>query len=284
MDVATRDGTHDAFAGFDVVVNALWEGRPAVDASLGVMPPAPWSHRFRVAVFARAPRSRLRSAVLCTGPFGDIKRYADGRLYLSWYQAGLIAEGHAVEPPRDQAVVTAEREAVVKDQTLAALANYFPRVADLAGAASELEGVTDLLERGKLKMDPERHTCVWDNRPVTLTVTRKVVCKSFLGFGVEDDGWFYNEENASHGVNAEDIALREGRIAWMRPATVRMFCWYKDWNPSGDWATFTFGSPNMLSHYRTLDLYQRLGARVNITGVEWGVADPYGGDPNLFEN
>ena len=139
MDVATRNGSNDAFVGFDVVVNALWDGRPAVDASLGVMPPAPWSHRFRLAVFARAPRSRLRSAVLCTGPFGDIKRYADGRLYLSWYKAGLIAEGHAVEPPRDQALVTGEREEMVKAQTLAALATYFPRVADLAGAASELE-------------------------------------------------------------------------------------------------------------------------------------------------
>ncbi|MBI5093937.1 MAG: hypothetical protein HZB26_16040 [Candidatus Hydrogenedentes bacterium] len=115
--------------------------------------------------------------------------------------------------------------------------------------------------------------------PVTLTVTKNVVCKSLVGFGVEDDGWFYNEENASHGVNAEDIALREARIEWLHPATVRMFFWYKDWNPSGDWATFTFDSSNMVSHYRTLDLYQRLGARVNITGVEWGVADPYGGDP-----
>jgi glycine/D-amino acid oxidase-like deaminating enzyme len=139
MDVAIRNGADSAFDGFDVVVNALWEGRPAIDASLGVMPPAPWSHRFRVALFAHAPRSRLRSAVLCTGPFGDVKRYADGRLYLSWYQAGLLAEGHAIEPPRDQATLTPERQATVKERTLAALADYFPRVADLPGAASELE-------------------------------------------------------------------------------------------------------------------------------------------------
>ena len=67
---------------------------------------------------------------------------------------------------------------------------------------------------------------------------------------VEDDGWFYNEENASHGVTAEDITLREARIEWLRPATVRMFFWYKDWNPSEDWRTFTFDSSNMMSHYR----------------------------------
>ena len=35
-----------------------------------------------------------------------------------------------------------------------------------------------VLERGKLKMDPERHTCVWDNQPVTLTVTEFLILQS----------------------------------------------------------------------------------------------------------
>jgi two-component system, OmpR family, response regulator ChvI len=30
---------------------------------------------------------------------------------------------------------------------------------------------TKILERGKLRMDPERHTCTWNNAPITLTVT-----------------------------------------------------------------------------------------------------------------
>src|SRR6516225_10181427 len=30
---------------------------------------------------------------------------------------------------------------------------------------------TKVLERGKLRMDPERHTCTWNNAPVRLTVT-----------------------------------------------------------------------------------------------------------------
>jgi hypothetical protein len=61
----------------------------------------------------------------------------------------------------------------------------------------------------------------------------------------------------------------------MHPDWVRMFFWHKDWCPSGDWETFTFDSPNMQSHHRTLDLYQRIGARVNVTGVEWGMPDAY---------
>jgi len=111
---------------------------------------------------------------------------------------------------------------------------------------------------------------------VTLTVTDQIVCESINGFGAEDDGWFYNPENAARGVNEEDYKIREGRIEWMDPDWVRMFIWHPDWCPTGDWENFTFESPNMMSHYRSLDLYQHLGARVNLTGAEWGMKDPYG--------
>lgn len=112
--------------------------------------------------------------------------------------------------------------------------------------------------------------------PVTITVKPERACDSFKGFGAEDDGWFYNDNNREHGVDEADIALREERIRWMDPDWQRMFFWYKDWNPSGDWETFDFDTPNMRSHYRTLDLYQQMGATVNVVGVEWGVKHPYG--------
>jgi two-component system, OmpR family, response regulator ChvI len=35
-----------------------------------------------------------------------------------------------------------------------------------------------ILERGKLKLDPERHTCHWDNKPVTLTVTEFLILQA----------------------------------------------------------------------------------------------------------
>ena len=117
-----------ADAPFDVVINALWEGRPAVDASLGIQPIAPWSHRFRAAVFAYAPGISFPSAVLCTGPFGDVKCYADGRVYLSWYSAGLLAEGHAIEPPRISAVLERSRREAVLQGTLQSLSRYLPAI------------------------------------------------------------------------------------------------------------------------------------------------------------
>jgi hypothetical protein len=111
--------------------------------------------------------------------------------------------------------------------------------------------------------------------PVTIKVAQERACETFKGFGAEDDGWFYGPDNAAHGVAEGDYAVREGRIDWMQPDWIRMFFWYRDWCPKDDWENFTFDSPNMQSHYRTLDQYQRLGACVNIVGVEWGIAKPY---------
>jgi len=139
LDIITSARNAGAFDRFDVVINALWEGRPAVDATLGIVPPAPWSHRFRAGVFGRAEETSLPSAVLCTGPFGDVKRYRDGRFYLSWYEAGLLAEGDEIDPPRDAAELTAERRARVMRGTLDALSNFFPATRELRRDAQELE-------------------------------------------------------------------------------------------------------------------------------------------------
>jgi len=129
--VAEGDRACDLGA-FDVVVNALWEGRPAVDATLGVMPEAPWTHRFRAAVFGDGGGTQLPSAVLVTGPFGDVKRYRDGRVYLSWYPVGLLAEGHEIEPPRDDARLSLERNARIRTEVVAALTGFFPSVASVS--------------------------------------------------------------------------------------------------------------------------------------------------------
>lgn len=138
-DIVAGGSAASDLGAFNVVVNALWEGRPAVDASLGIMPPAAWSHRFRAGIFARLPESDLRNAVLITGPFGDTKRYADGRVYLSWYPVGLLAEGEELEPPRAHACIDAVRRDQILAGTLAGLARYFPSVLPLAKQSGNLE-------------------------------------------------------------------------------------------------------------------------------------------------
>ena len=51
------------------------------------------------------------------------------------------------------------------------------RVAPKDGTPVEEESKR-VLERGKLKLDPERHTCHWDNKPVTLTVTEFLILQA----------------------------------------------------------------------------------------------------------
>ncbi len=45
-------------------------------------------------------------------------------------------------------------------------------------AAQQKESEAKVLERGLLKMDPERHTCTWKNDPVVLTVTEFLILQA----------------------------------------------------------------------------------------------------------
>lgn len=130
--IDTAEGLDD---GFDVVVNALWEGRLSIDATMGLAAQPPWSHRYRVSLFleTRVPVA-VPSFVLCTGPFGDVKRYSPCSFYLSWYPAGLMATGEGLQPPLVPSLdptEAAERQAAVVD----ALARVVPAVGEVAKAA-----------------------------------------------------------------------------------------------------------------------------------------------------
>ncbi|MFS8035559.1 response regulator transcription factor [Xanthobacter sp. AM11] len=52
------------------------------------------------------------------------------------------------------------------------------RVGAKDGAAPREVDSAKVLERGNLRMDPERHTCTWKNEPVTLTVTEFLILQA----------------------------------------------------------------------------------------------------------
>jgi glycine/D-amino acid oxidase-like deaminating enzyme len=127
---------------FDYVVNALWEGRLAVDASLGLPPPPAWSHRFRLSAFLHTSRPvHVPSTVVSTGPFGDVKNYNDRDFYLSWYQTGLLAEGTDVAPPTVPPLTPAARDALLHE-IVTRLGRIVPSVTTLPAWADQvrLEG------------------------------------------------------------------------------------------------------------------------------------------------
>ena len=135
LQVDTSGGTAGPY---DFVVNALWEGRLAVDAGFGMTARAPWTHRYRVALFVRTRSPvAIPSTVLVTGPFGDVKAYTPHDLYVSWYEPGLLAEGTGLEPPMVPALDEPARDRI-RRETLAGLGRVIPRVRDLAAIADEI--------------------------------------------------------------------------------------------------------------------------------------------------
>jgi two-component system, OmpR family, response regulator ChvI len=46
------------------------------------------------------------------------------------------------------------------------------------GTAPKETDAGKVLERGQLRMDPERHACTWKNEPVTLTVTEYLILQA----------------------------------------------------------------------------------------------------------
>jgi len=74
----------------------------------------------------------------------------------------------------DDYIVKPFSQRLVLERVKAVLRRFQPK----EGAGSEAEAAARVLERGNLKLDPERHTCHWDNKPVTLTVTEFLILQA----------------------------------------------------------------------------------------------------------
>jgi hypothetical protein len=123
---------------YDVVINALWEGKLAVDAKAGVKIQPGWSHRYRLALFLRTThRVEAPNAVLALGPFGDLKNYSGNDFYLSWYPAGLVAEGESLDPPTLPLIDDAARETLV-GSVITQLGRLIPSVNSVMAAAKDI--------------------------------------------------------------------------------------------------------------------------------------------------
>ena len=129
-------GVPDYAETFDVVVNALWQGRLAIDVTAGLEPDYAWSHRFRRCAFVRTREPvSVPSAVVAVGPFGDVKNYNGRDFYLSWYPVGLVAEGSEIAPPEPPVLGSEEAAAFTSDVRFA-LEDVMPRIGEVFDAAA----------------------------------------------------------------------------------------------------------------------------------------------------
>lgn len=126
--VESSSGIHGPF---DYIINALWQGRMAVDRTAGIEPAGKWSNRFRLSLFIRTKEPvDVPSVIVATGPFGDIKNYNNRDFYLSWYPRGLIADSPALLPP-EPAVPDGVSEQEISGSILEKLGELIPRTVDI---------------------------------------------------------------------------------------------------------------------------------------------------------
>lgn len=141
LEVVVR-AERDARERFDHVVNALWEGRFAINESRGLRPNRPWLHRLKYGVSFKLPRGvdLPPSATFVSGPFGEVVSYASGLTYLTWYPVCLQGISMEIKPPEWPTYPAEPLRSHLLQGTLSAMAQF---VASLRAVdPSELQEVT----------------------------------------------------------------------------------------------------------------------------------------------
>jgi len=114
---------------FSSVVNALWDGRLAIDATRGIHPGRTWIHRFKHGVrFRLIDTATLPSVTIVLGPFGDLVAYGDGSYYISWYPACMTAHSVALAPPAWGAVPNGPCLSRIATKSFAAMGAIVPQL------------------------------------------------------------------------------------------------------------------------------------------------------------
>jgi glycerol-3-phosphate dehydrogenase len=109
---------------FKQVVNCLWDGKLAIDQLMQFMPGYRSSYRMKygISVVLKRPDRSVPSTTFVVGPFGDIVRVDERRLYLSWYPVARRAMSCALTPPEWPRELSGEEARRLIDLTLAAFA------------------------------------------------------------------------------------------------------------------------------------------------------------------
>lgn len=118
---------------FDHVINALWDGRFAIDATLGLRPRRPWIHRLKYGVSFQLPAHARRppSATIVSGPFGEVVSYGGGLTYLTWYPECLQALSGDLRPPDWPTCPEEPLRSKILAGTLRAMSGIIPSLGDI---------------------------------------------------------------------------------------------------------------------------------------------------------
>ncbi len=141
---------------YEQVVNALWDGRLPLDASIGLRSHAQWLHRFKYGIRLKVddrPRS-VPSATIALGRYGDIVSFPNGELFLSWYPVCLAGASQDLHLPNWPQKPTQMRSREMFEKSYEALAAICPaldmidrnkiRDVEVRGGVIAARGATDI--------------------------------------------------------------------------------------------------------------------------------------------
>lgn len=143
---------------FDHAVNALWDGRLAINETAGMPTARAWIHRLKYGVSFRFPEGVRTppSLTFILGPFGEVVSYGKGLTYLTWYPTCLRAISREVTPPDWSNFPEEPLRSEVLSNTLAAMAEIVPALrgldphslpeATVKGGAIVAWGATDIYD------------------------------------------------------------------------------------------------------------------------------------------
>jgi hypothetical protein len=128
--IGLDDGAAQQAGPYDHVVNALWEGRLAIDQRMGLAPEQRWIHRHKFGNRVRIAlgRNDLPSVTVVLGPFGDVVNFGANGFFLSWYPSGMVARSHALEPPLDWNALDAPARHAVFERSLQSWLSICPKL------------------------------------------------------------------------------------------------------------------------------------------------------------
>jgi hypothetical protein len=118
---------------FDHVVNALWDGRLAIDGTMGFKPIRPWLHRLKYGIAFTLPEGIdcPPTVTVVSGPFGEVVSYPDRDVYLTWYSECLHGLSQDTTPPDWPSHPPEPARSRTISGTIAALAGILPRLEPL---------------------------------------------------------------------------------------------------------------------------------------------------------
>jgi FAD dependent oxidoreductase len=140
--------------GFQSVLNAAWENRRLIDYQSGFRDSDNWFLRYKcAAIFPKVVGCKLKNLTLMLGKYGDVVRYRNDRVYISWYPQMMVDSTHNISMKTPE--LSESRRSEITRNSIKALTSWYPPLerylecekADLAGGFITAQGKTDIDDR-----------------------------------------------------------------------------------------------------------------------------------------